>query len=341
MNKLLSTFIYIFFFSVSFGQINKSENKTYLNYYQDVAVAEEAVVNGRYVKGVNQYQKTFAEYPYNNPIDCYIAAQVASYAKDTANCNIFLLKGIRFGVPVYTIINNPHLADIFSSINKRVIDSCLTIYENSINKKTRAETISLFKQEWKLITDLTNSEAYESDGHTLKRKYRSTWDSLLQEIIVIINAYGFPAQKVIGTQNGEDSLYQINPHSSYTLGLFLHHGNAWKDVGAILWVELLKGNITPQMYGTIYDGSNEKKEYSDSIIYFAARECFRNSCKKIVKIKIKKVNEDRNNIGLCSYEVMKMKFASRHLYYQWREKTDRKPEPVFDFQCDFNFQRKI
>lgn len=342
MYKPFCTIIFLLICTASYSQTVKTDGKTYLNYYQEVARAEEAVVNGRYVESINQYQKTFAEYPYNNPIDCYVAAQVASYEKDTASSTHFLLKGIRFGVPVYTIINNPHLAGIFGSINKRVVDSCLTVYENSINKKARTETIAFFKKEQYLIHNLPNGDkSYESDGHTLNHKYRQTWDTLLQEITGLIKRYGFPSQKIIGTQNGEDSMKPINPHSTYALFIFIHHSNAWKDIGTILWAELLKGNITPQMYGIIYESSNGKKEYSDSALYFAARDCYYNRCEKIVKNNLKKINEDRHNIGLCSYEVMKMKFASRHLYYKWREKTDRKPEPFFDFQCDFSFQRKI
>jgi hypothetical protein len=336
--------IYFLSFSGVFGQTNDETkgNKTYLNYYQEVASAEEAIVNGRYLEGVQQYQKTFAENPYNNPIDCYVAAQVASYTKDTASSNTFLLKGICFGVPIYTIINNPHLAEIFANIKKRSVDSCLSIYENSINKKARAKTISFYKKEQYLIHNLPNGDkSYESDGYTLNHKYRITWDSLLQEMMVLIKTYGFPGQKIIGTQNGEDSLRPINPHSTYAFPVFIHHGNSWRVAGTILWEELLHGNITPQMFGVIYESSNGKKEFTDSALYFASRGCFNNGCKKIVKNNLKKINEDRQNIGLCSYEVMKKKFASRHLYYKWREKTNRKPEPVFDFQCDLSFQRKM
>ncbi len=341
MYKPFCTIIFLLICTASYSQTGKTEEKTYLNYYQEIAVAEDAVVNGQYLEGINQYQKTFAEYPYNNPIDCYVAAQVASYAKDTTSSIYFLLKGIRFGVPVYTIINNPHLAAIFSRLNKRVVDSCLTIYENSINKKARAETIAFYRKEQFLKMDVLKVDnLYGGDG-ILKSKYKGTWDSLLQEIMLLTKKYGFPAQKIIGTQNGEDSLLRLtNPHSTYAFFVFVHHHNAWSEVGTILWAELLKGNITPQMYAVIYENSNGKKQYSDSVIYIAARPCGFAYCRKQLKKNLQEINRARNNIGLCSYEVMEKKFASRQLYYQWRERTERKPEPLFDFQCDFNFQRK-
>ncbi|MES2478742.1 MAG: hypothetical protein V4561_06635 [Bacteroidota bacterium] len=343
MKKLSGFLLCLFTLINTYGQSAESgQDKNYLNYYQAVARAEEAIVNGRYDSALTWYRHTFNQYPYNNPIDCYVAAQVAAYTGDTAHSEQFLRKGIQFGLPVYTILNNPHLATVLSRIDRSAIDSCLACYQKSIQPKARASVISLIKYDQLLVH---TASIYEQGGYRkLKQEYRPIWDSLCRAIMQLTKEYGFPSQKIAGTQNGEDSCFVTSPHATFPLFILIHLGNAWKDFEAILWEELKKANITPQMYAVIYESSNGK-EYRDfyangSVFYFASRPCGDNHCKKFLKERMAKINQDRAKIGLCPYEVMDKKFTSTRNYHQWRRNKAEKPEAVFDFQCELNFQGK-
>lgn len=315
--------------------------ENYLGYYHAVALSEEAIVNNQHVDAIKNYQKVFEAYPYNNPIDCYIAAQVASYIRDTASCLGFLTKGICFGLPTQTIADNPHLSKIITKINQQTIDSCWDIYQKNIDHASRVSMISLIKHDQSIIHNLPKRESiYNPYGFSLKEIYRSAWDSLVGEVTDLTRKHGFPAQKIIGTQNGEDSLFRVGPNSVFAAYIFIHHGNAWKQVGNMLYGELLKGNITPQMYGVIYESSNGKAPYENPIAYFASRPCQDKRCKNIITEHLQEINSNRNKIGLGSYEVMLKKFESRAQYYKWRKKGTKTLEPFFDFECDMNFQGK-
>lgn len=314
--------------------------KNYLDYYHAVAAAEEAVVNGNYSSALDSYYKVFAIYPYNNPIDCYIAAQVASYMRDTAACIAFLYKGISFGLPVQTILENPHLELCFTKADRHIVDSCQALYQASIDQKARAIMISLIRTDQAVVHSLPLDELYDyrQGGRLLKSKYQPLWDSLLQKVMMITRISGFPAQKIIGTQNGDDSLFRVGPNAVFVSYIFIHHCNAWSQTGDILWQELQKGNLTPQMYGVIYESSNGRHSYENPIRYLASRTCQDRKCKKLVRENLPEINAARRKIGMCSYEVMEKKFESRYQYYKWCKEMPRKNMPYFDFQCELGFQ---
>lgn len=346
MRKLFSALLCFLTVYTSSAQENKVQDssaqaKSYLDYYHAIAFAEEAIVKGNYPYATRQYQETFEAYPYNNPIDCYIAAQVAAYSGDKASCIHSLYKGLCFGLPVQSIAGNPHLAGIFKTMDQGAIDSCRELYEQSINHEARAAMIELIKHDQSIIHSLPPGEGiYDPGGYTLKNKYQPVWDSLLHELIVLTRSNGFPAQKIIGTQNGDDSLFRAGPNSVFAIPVFIHHGNAWSQVAELLWTELLKGNITPQMYGVIYEHSSGRKRYETPILYFASRYCQEKKCRKLVKERLPEINAARWRIGLGSYEVMQKKFESTNLYYKWKRKAVKSSKPVFDFECDLAFQSK-
>lgn len=312
----------------------------YINYYRTVALAEEAIVNGKYDTALKYYQRAFEGYPYNNPIDCYVAAQIASYVRDTEICLKLISNGLCFGLPIQTINSNPHLARISNKIDSHSIDSCRGIYRKRIDTNARATMLSLIKRDQSIVKGLISvgESLYESNGYTLKNIYRPIWDSLVMEVVKLTNKSGFPAQKIIGTQNGDDSLFRVGPNSVFVTYIFIHHGNGWNDICNMLQTELLKGNITPQMYGVIYESSNGNGPLDTSIRYFASRPCRDKRCKYFVSNHLKEINSNRWEIGLGSYSVMEKKFESQAHYYKWRSKNTKNSRPYFDFQCDLNFQ---
>ena len=346
MRKLLHVLFCFLTIPVSFGQAggvqdSSASAKSYLDYYHAIAFAEEAVVTGNYRDAIRQYHDIFEAYPYNNPIDCYIAAQVAAYISDTASCIHSLYKGLRFGLPVQTIAGNPHLAGIFKTMDQGAIDSCQNLYAQSIDHEAWAAMIALIKRDQSTIHSLPPGEdLYDPGGYVLKDKYRPVWDSLLKALIILTRSSGFPAHKIIGTQNGDDSLFRVSPNSVFAIPIFIHHSNAWSQVGDLLWAELLKGNITPQMYGVIYEHSSGHDSYKTSVLYFAARYCQEKKCRKLVKRQLAEINAARWRIGLGSYEVMQQKFESMSRYYKWKRNVVKSSEPVFDFECDLGFQGK-
>lgn len=312
---------------------------TFLDYYHGVVQAEEMITNSRYKDAIEQYDRTFSLVPFNNPVDCYVAAQVAAYTCDTLHCIAFIRRGLSFGLPLSFVVCNPHLKSYIrqnGSLSRSIIDSCLAIYHSGINTEARSRIIALIQKDQAIIRRAGN--LYESDGHTLKAIYRPVWDSMLDEVIALIKSSGFPAQKVAGTQNGDDGLFAESPHTTFAYFILIHHGNAWPMIGDLLAEELKKGNITPQMYGAIADYSAGLPDES-SMRYFALRPCSTRKCKKQLGKRSAVINEARAAIGLCSYEVMERKWTSTLAYRKWLMTANPASRPVFDFQPDLHFKQ--
>jgi len=325
--------------AISFGQKKDSVVINYLEYYRSLAAAEEAVTNARYKEAIIQYERVFSLFPYNNPTDCYVAAQVASFQNDTAACIHFLKKGLCFGLPVETITANPHLQAIFKTMQPNIVDSSQRLYQSSIHREARTQVVALSRRDQQIVSAAGKTGIYQSNGYLLKTLYQPVYDSMLYQITSIIKSSGFPAQKVIGTQAVADSLFKAGPNSTFAYFILIHHCNAWNSIGDLLWNELQKGNITPQMYGAIYEHSGGQDFYDCPVHYFALRECQDKKCEKIIKkYGMKAINEARWNIGLCSYVVMQQKYFSRNQYYKWRSQNTNVKQPYFDFMCDLHFQ---
>jgi hypothetical protein len=321
---------------------SRSRAENYLDYYKRVATAEQEAVNGHYWEALQKYSLAFQQYTYNNPIDCYVAAQLASYTGDTLACTTFLRSGLSLGLPIETIQANPHLAPrvngIGSTLNRWQIDSCWQVYQQRINHQARQKAIALIRRDESVVLPFNgNGGIYEPDGCTLKARYRPLWDSLLHEIIALTRQSGFPAQKAIGTMNGEDSLFKIGPNSVFIYYILLHHGHAWPQMDTMLWEELQKGNITPQMYGALEDNSNGNRSSSGHKRYYSLRPCGDKDCKKYVSSHLDEINADREHIGLCKYEVMEQKFTLTKAYLKWARKKTPAQKPVFDFKPELHF----
>lgn len=316
--------------------VKDSMSENYIEYYQQIAKAEEAIVLKEYKKATQIYSNAFDEFAFNNPIDCYVAAQLTAYQGDTILTKTFLLKGISFGIPILTIENNPHLNPYLTLFDQQSIDSCKKVYAKRINFVARKRTISLSKRDNELVSG--KKSIYDKSGYILKEEYQPIWDSLLIELNDIILKYGFPAQKIIGTHSKNDNLFQVNPHSNYAYFILIHHCNAWKLLGNTLLLELRKGNITPQMYGAIYEYSNGQNSANLPIQYFALRPCQNKLCEQNLKLLNRvKIDEDRWSIGLCSLDIMERKFELNRKYYAWKQKKSINNMPYFDFKCDLNF----
>jgi hypothetical protein len=308
----------------------------YLPYYRSIAVAEEAVVNSHYNEALVLYKQSFSRYPYNNPVDCYVAAQLAAHAGGTSECAALLQRGISFGLPLQTISGNPHLASMLSSnaLSQAQVDSCRNVYEHRIDKQARAKAIALIQRDQSYVL---NYSIYEKRGYRiLKPEYQPVWDSLLREVIDLTKSSGFPAQKVIGTMNGEDGLFAISPHSVFAYYIIIHYGNAWPQVGEALLAELHKGNITPQMYGALADYSSGENG-DEHPRYISLRPCGSKACQKFLRAHKDQINASRKEIGLCTYEVMEQKHLATIAYKKWVKDGGEVKSPLFDFQPELHF----
>lgn len=314
----------------------------YLSYYRSIALAEETLLQGQYSSALQQYEQTLAAYPYNNPLDCFIAAQVAAYRQDSAACTRFLRRAFCFGLPVSCAWSNLHLKPYIQAAqhNNSLIntDSCLSVYHARINQDARTQIIGLFRRDQSVVLDPGTKSLYEPGSLVLKPQYLRLWDSLTAEVLRITRTYGFPAEKIIGTQQGDDSLLHASPHALFAYYILIHHRQALPLMQELLYAELRKGNITPQTYAALADNSNGYAD-EEHMSYFALRPCGNKACRKELQKRHAEINAARKAIGLCSYEAMEQKYAST-LQYRKALREGQAAVAAFDFRPDLHFMGK-
>lgn len=309
----------------------------YLPYYKGIALAEKAITDSRYAEAIAAYRNLFRSFPYNNPADCYVAAQVSAYISDTMQCLDFLYNGISFGLPLATIRSNPHLAAIFLRVRPEKADSCITLYRKRINPEAREGILALIRCDQQYIRNHPYGPIYERHQHRerLRSAYVPVWDSLVRQLILLTAHFGFPAQKIAGTQDGTDSLFRPGPIAVWAHYPFIHHGNAWRLFSDEALQQLHSGNLTPQAYGVLFESDRDNPP-----LYYAARPCQDRKCRQIIRIHKASIDSARGAIGLCTYEVMERKFRAMRCYRQWSRKQGKGSAPCFDFQCELSFQGK-
>lgn len=320
----------------------RSHAENYLGYYTGIARAESLLVAGSYSASLSVYDSLGGSYAWNDPADCYIAAQIAVAAGEMQMGRRALIRGLCSGLPVSVVSRNPNLAPYLDDlhphgISKAGLDSCETIYRNRINSEARQAALKLAKADQLFIHDRTLSggkSPYGSDGHTLKRELRPLYDSLLGELIRITNEYGFPAERIAGTHGASDSLFKVGATTQYGWYLPVHHGSTWPRLKPLLYAELQKGNISPRLYGAIADFSDSS--HFEVLPYMALRSCFyhwkERPCKSSVAQRLTAINASRAAIGLCSYEVLEHKERMKRAYDEWIA-AGKKPDGLqhFDF----------
>jgi hypothetical protein len=237
-------------------------------------------------------------------------------------------------LPLLTIQHNKHLAAY--SLPKEEVNRLQGDYEVRINKTARAAIIRLIHKDQAIVRKLPVGALYDNEGRSLKAIYRPAWDSMVNEIVELTTMYGFPAQRIAGTQNGDDTVFRISPHCNYAYFILIHYCTAWQLMGSMLHGELEKGNITPIMYAALADNSNGYNDYAH-MQYFTPRPCDENACKKELRKRLTEINAARAEIGLCSYEVMEKKFASTIAYRKWKQKNNAPIAAAFDFHVDLHF----
>ncbi|MGC4058193.1 MAG: hypothetical protein QM743_08760 [Chitinophagaceae bacterium] len=333
-------FLIVFFCSLRVSATGTADttHENYIGYYHGIILAEEAIVAQHYTNALRQYEQLFNAYAYNQPADCYIAAQVAAFTRDTAHCQLLLQRALCMGMPPETAIANPHLKYLYNSLTVGTRDSCIGVYHARLNPEAHAFALSIGKADQQLVASLPPLGLYGRNGSMLKPAYIPFYDSLVNAIAAATERYGFPAERIAGTQQNADSILRSSPYNRYAYLVLIHHGDAWKQLAPLLRKELQRGNLSPVMYGAIREGSDRSGVSAQDAPLFAVRPCQDAACRKQLEAAgIARVNAARREVGLGSYELMEQKYATMIRYRKWRMLRNRQPEPVFDFCCDLHF----
>jgi len=285
----------------------------YIEYHKKARFIDSLIIDSCYKEAILSYNKLFSNYDFIFAEDCFRAIQTATYIKDTINAFQFLDKGIKQGITMQRILKDSVLIDLkkyhksWSNFEKKYCNLRET-YLASINSELRLN-----------INKLYNLDQKYRDKHELHpwnflwrpliwNKWKKITKSIVEnELIPLIEQYGFPGEKLIGLDEASFHNKQKNDaiNSYYAFIILIHYYSIPRpsSLNSILLREIKKGNISPKQYASIIDFQAQwgKKKYYKGLHY--------NEWHKSKNIKdLPKINANRIAIGLESLDEKKRKF---------------------------------
>lgn len=335
-----------------------SYSQDYSIYFKSVALAETNLLDSNYNKAIKIYKNTFSKYEFIFPKDAYISAQIASYVGDDSSCFYFLNNGVKNGLPMESVLNNPHLS---KWITKQKLKNSAMHLANSLvtikyNNTYRDTIISMAKEDQRLRDKnetILNSAIF---NHKLKPKLYKKWmnqaEIQTEKILEFTTQFGFPSHKIIGTHRKTDyDKFGTNFSSTYAFIILAHYDFAFQTFEEVLPEQLKMGNITPKQVALLRDFATRNYMYGEvkdttfrDYKYFIRwidnnKERIKNknieteieNRKNYIKENITKIDDDRKKIGLIPYAYQLKMQKNQSLFNKNREILKIEYFPYFDY----------
>lgn len=329
--------------------------QNYMPYFKAIARAEMALLDSNYHQSIAIYKEAFQSYNFVFPKDCFIAAQLAAYVKDSNTCRYFLGKGMENGLPWNEIEGNIHLHRwLNASPHHKAslsIDSLQNIYHNKIDQELRREIIAMTVEDQKL-RDRVETPLNHFFFYLLKpfaqRRFDKQANEFSKKIHQLTIEHGFPSHRLIGTHDSTDyKKFGTEMGSDYATIILFHSDFAWHYLKGTLPEELQKGNISPKQYALLRDfatrhymyGKVKDAAYADYTYFIRWTYNGKHLGKKARYRRKEQVREmeaaidsARAKIGLPPYRYDRLK-KKMTLSYEKLERTSPSIEsPVFDLR---------
>lgn len=243
---------------------NVIANTNYITYHKQIVRAESCILDSNYVCAVNIYKATFLKYDYIFPQHVYTAVQTAIVA-NMYNCAFaFLEKGVKFGFSKTEIykdsllikLTEKHYWNTFAS----KYDSLRNIYLKSIDYNLQSQVVKLYNND---LRHRNKCEEYPRNLFLLPiniiKWKKSTTSDLEQNIVPLIDEYGYLGQRIIGIV--PDSLcakYTVYKKFLSTVtndrlrSVFTHYYSfRHKNYYIIPKQEVERGNILPRTFAML------------------------------------------------------------------------------------------
>ena len=244
MKRLILVIITLSVFS-----INIYSQSDYKSYYKYAYRAENYLMDKKYDSAAVEYKKAFEQVDYIFVKDLINTTYLSLILKNDSMFVASLTKAFCEGLEITDpmIVKNKKIQKLNKSLGNILeakYDSCRNVYNSTYNIKIRKKLLEMDKIDRKAARgkwyhskekDLANSEV-------VSKKLR-------EELLIIINKYGFPGPQLIGYTD-------IFPIVTPT-GIIIHHLFGDNQLpNSILINAIYTGKYQPFAYGMMYDYHN-------------------------------------------------------------------------------------
>lgn len=284
------------------GSSTESEQGDYIKYHKYFAQVEESITDEEFINAESKLDSLFGNYEVKFAKDYLIAAQISLINEHKDKGIEYLKNALKMGVKI----------------------KCLKSIKLLNDKVSESEWISLKNEEIQLRKEYLKSinlELYQEFHKRYQNEqdakgthiYKSVVYSNFNRIKRFIESDDFVGENLIGLDNQilAKSISDCGCGNSKIIVTLLHYDYPISEIGEEKLIsEIKKGNLHPREFATIYNFERNRvsvlykksykkyKELSDYEFNFPFGK--RNS-------DIKRVNSDRQRIGICKYEVDKKK----------------------------------
>ena len=319
--KTYTLFLCILFsFSAAYAQ-------NYFDYHRLVVKAEKDILEKKPIRALHKYEKLFQTYNFIYAIDYFTAAQLATQLNQQERAIGYLRKGITRGISLKLITDNSILSDLQSHAEwKQLVtdyDRLHEMYLKSIDQELCQKVNELFQSDLIITGSLTDAGKFSTTfvGMKWKKQIRRNGEALIE----IIKKHGFPGERLIGLDECENTMTDDQQHivgrnvllnSKMTFIMLMHYySEPNRDINAILFNEVKKGNMPPSQYAVIQDYLTEwgNGRFGDYNFYNQWRI-------ELESGEERAINERRAAIGLGTY---KHKITKRT---RWRDARSKREE---------------
>jgi hypothetical protein len=293
--------------------------QNYFDYHKLVAKAENDILAGKNNRALHKFEKLFESYDFVYAIDYFTAAQLAATTEQSGRAINYLRKGITRGIRLKLITDNEILRDLQTHTEWKqfVLDyeGLRQIYLRSIDQKLCEKVKALFESDLLVTRDIAGTEKFSTSlvGIKHKKQIRRNGEALIDLIL----QHGFPGERLIGLEECANSITDEEEHiignnvmlnAKMVFMMLMHYySEPNRDINAILYREVKKGNLPPDQYAIIQDYLTEwgNGRFGDYKYYNQSRTELENGEERAI-------NERRSVIGLGTFN-HKMAKRSRWL----------------------------
>ncbi len=226
-----------------------SEKVDYRLYHTQTMEAEILIANENYIDALKIYNMLFESYEFAFLRDYQIATQLAFFLNNEDEGKRLLRNSIKSGWTMKSIKKNNFLnpfrkSEGFNSIKKEY-PQLHSIYVTSINQPLRDKVEKMYKRDQKKAFGALFRLSSKAQDKYAETKFAPHSEKQIKEFLDILSEYGYPGEKLIGT---ETWMSTVLSHNNSISKQYNEKDTLYQNFKPKLEIALEKGEISPFSY---------------------------------------------------------------------------------------------
>ncbi|WP_394749209.1 hypothetical protein [Spongiimicrobium salis] len=241
----------LFFFCTS---VYADKPLDYNVYHKAVIEAEELIASENYKDALRIYDRLLGEYDFVFLREYQVATQLAFYLGDKEKAITYLQEGIRSGWTMKSIKNNNFLKPLRKEEDWKLVRKK---YRNlrkqhtfTWNSEIRKQVKKMYSKDQRKALKALFKFGSKAKERYAERRFAPHSEKQIQEFSNILDAYGFPSERLIGNRYWMSTI--LSHHNSISTP-YTKKDSSYPKLKPKLMVCLQNGQISPYEFAVIDD----------------------------------------------------------------------------------------